>query len=101
MTPSREPVMWANIVAAIMSVLSLLVALDVISLTDEQFAAIETAVGAFGVVFWPILAGLIARSQVTPLADPKDVDGAPLVRETGAQPIKVAERAAAENEWSH
>jgi len=97
MSPSKAPIEWANIAAAILSVLSLLVAMDIISLTGEQFDAITQTIGAVGVALWPIIAGLWARQQTTPLADPKDVDGEALVRESGALPVKVAERAAAES----
>lgn len=96
MTPTREPILWSNVAAAILSVLSLLVAMGVISLSGDQFEAVEKTLSAVGVVLWPTLATLWARKQVTPLTNPRDVDGLPLVRETGEQPIKVAERAAAE-----
>lgn len=96
MTPSKAPVEWANIVAAILSLLSLAVAMGWLSLSGEQFKSIEVALGSIGVIAFPILSGLWTRRQVTPLAEPKDVDGLPLVRESGLQPIKVAERAAAE-----
>lgn len=96
MTPSKAPVEWANIVAAILSLLSLAVAMGWLSLSGEQFTAVEQALGAFGVVLWPMVAMFWARGQTTPLAEPKDVDGLPLIRESGAQPIRVAERAAAE-----
>ena len=94
MTPSKAPIEWANIVAALLSLLSLAVAMGWLNVTGDQFTAIEGALGAIGVVLWPTLAALWARKQTTPLSQPKDVDNTPLVRENGAQPIKVAERAA-------
>lgn len=88
MTPAKEPVTWANAVAAVLSVLSLFVAMNIFSLSGEQFDAIEMALGTLGVFVWPIAAALWARLQVTPLVAPKDVDGQPLVRESGKLPIK-------------
>lgn len=96
MTPSKAPVEWANIVAALLSLLSLAVAMGWITVTGEQYHAVEAALGTIGVVLWPTLATLWARLQVTTYAEPKDVDGVPLVRESGEQPIKVQERAVAE-----
>lgn len=96
MTPSKEPVTWASIVGAILSLLSLAVAMGWLSLSGEQFDALEQTLGAVGVVLWPVVAALWARMQTTPLASPVDVDGAALVRESGEQPIKVQERAMAE-----
>ena len=88
MSPSKAPIEWANIAAAILSVLSLLVAMDIISLTGEQFDAITQTIGAVGVALWPIIAGLWARQQTTPLAMPRDVDGAALTRPDNTPAIK-------------
>jgi hypothetical protein len=85
-TPSKEPVAWANIVAAIVALLSLAVAMGWISLTSEQFVEIERALGAVGVVLSPLIAAFWARRQVTPLAEPKDEDGSPLVRRADGGP---------------
>lgn len=95
MSPSKEPVTWANIVAAIVALLSLAVAMGWIHLTSDQFVEIERALGAFGVVAAPIAAALWARLQVTPLADPKDEDGSPLVRRADGQPTYAQTRAMA------
>lgn len=96
MTPSKEPVIYANIVTAIMAVLGALVALNVISLLPEQMQAIEAAIGAVLLIAGPVVATVLARRNSTPLADPKDVDGLPLVRESGEPSLKVQERAMAE-----
>lgn len=89
---NTQPVWSVNgIIAAVSAVIALAVAFG-LPLTADQKVAI---IGAVSVVA-PLLAAAIANPKVTPLADPKDVDGLPLVRESGSQPIKVAERARAE-----
>lgn len=89
---NTQPVWSVNgIIAAVSAVIALAVAFG-LPLTADQKVAI---IGAVSVVA-PLLAAAIANPKVTPLVAPKDVDGLPLVRESGAQPIKVAERAAAE-----
>lgn len=74
---NREPLaLRAAIVAAISSGLSLLVAFG-IGWTPEQAAAIMACVNAVSiavVVVW-------SRGSITPVADPRDAQGAPLVPE--------------------
>ena len=56
----REPVLWQT---AIMALINLLVAFNVWNPTATQISAINAALAA--------VLGLIVRSVVTPLADPK------------------------------
>jgi hypothetical protein len=96
MTPSKAPIEWANIVAAIVAGLSLGVAMGWLSLSGEQFSEIERFLGSMGVVVAPIGAALWARLQVTPLAEPRDTDGEILIKPSGLPANKVQERAKAE-----
>lgn len=70
----REPLaIRAAVVAAVSSIVSLLVAFGV-GWTPDQTAAIMAAVNALSiaiVVVW-------SRGTVTPVADPRDADGTPL-----------------------
>ena len=100
MTPSKEPVVWSNVASAIMAILGALVALGIINLLPPQMEAIEAAIGAVLLIAGPTISTMLARSNSTPLAEPKDVDGERLVRENGSMPIKVAERAAIATERS-
>ena len=69
MNPTKsEPVIVAQVAAAIVSILSMLVALGVLSVTPEQFGAIEQAIAAVLAIVAPLAAGLWARAQVTPVA---------------------------------
>lgn len=77
----REPVVTASaLVGVIMSGLAMLVALGVIRLDPDQMSAIETFLVAAIPLTIVVVGGLWARSQVTPLVDPRDKDGQPLVR---------------------
>lgn len=68
---NREPLATASgITAVVAAVIGLLVAFG-IDLTEDQKAAILTAVGVLG----PIAVALIARGRVTPLAAPQDDAG--------------------------
>jgi ABC-type transport system involved in cytochrome bd biosynthesis fused ATPase/permease subunit len=61
----REPVVWQT---ALMALVNLLVVFGVINWTAAQIGAVNAALAA--------ILGLIVRSVVTPLADPrKNVDG--------------------------
>lgn len=84
----REPVLVAQIVAAIMAVLGALVALGVVNLVPEQLSAVEQAIGAVLAVIVPLAATMWARAQVTPLADPRDDEGVKLQRVDGFDPVK-------------
>ena len=78
-TISREPVLTAQSITALISAgMVMLVALNVIDLDDTQQAAIM----AFAIAAVNIIAGVIARSWVTPLASPRAADGTPLVKST-------------------
>lgn len=70
-----QPVLsWAGIVAFIGGLLALLVTLGV-PITDDQTKAALAALVLAG----PIVTALVARRKVTPLANPKDNAGNPLV----------------------
>lgn len=84
----REPVIVAQLVAAVMAILSLLVALGVIDLGDAELTQIEQATAAVLTVMIPLIAALWARFQVTPVAAPKDDTGTPLQRVDGLPPVK-------------
>lgn len=84
----REPVLVAQIVAAIMAVLGALVALGVVNLVPEQLSAVEQAIGAVLAVIVPLAATMWARAQVTPLADPRDDEGVKLQRVDGFDAVK-------------
>ena len=92
--PNTEPVVWSNIVSAVMAALGALVALNVISLLPEQMAAIETAIGAILAVAGPLVSMWLGRQSSTPLADPKittdDGTVVPLVRKDTGQPTPQA-----------
>ena len=74
---SREPLMIrAAVVAAVAALINLAVAFGW-NLTVDQVGALNAAVGLVAtavMVVW-------SRGTVTPVADPRDADGAPLVRE--------------------
>lgn len=72
---TREPlVVRGAVVAAVEVILHVLVVLGVLPWSPDQEATIAAAVGVIGtavVVLW-------SRGAVTPVADPRAVDGAPL-----------------------
>ena len=71
---SREPLLTkASWTALVMAVIAVAVAFG-LPLTDEQQKAL---IGLAGVLA-PIAAAVWARSQVTPVADPRDDGGQPL-----------------------
>lgn len=75
----NEPVLTAQSITALISAgIVALVALGVIDLDDTQ----QAAVMAFAIALVNVIAGVIARSWVTPLSNPKDADGVKLVRNT-------------------
>ena len=74
---TNEPVVSAATIAgAIGAILVALVSLKVVNLTPEQSAAIMAAV----VAVLPIVMAFWARSRVTPLTLPTDIDGERLTR---------------------
>lgn len=74
----REPVLTAaTLTAAVAAVIGLLVSFG-LDVTQGQTEAILTAVG----VVFPIVAGLLARSSVTPVDAPKNSAGIPLIPDT-------------------
>jgi hypothetical protein len=70
---NNEPVMTAAGIAAVVGAVLVLAASFGMPLTEEQRTAILTVVGALA----PILLGLWARSQVTPVAKLEQVPSGP------------------------
>jgi hypothetical protein len=69
---NREPVLTVSaIVALIEAGITLLTVFGVIQITDTQ----QKALIAFIQLLIPVLGALVARHQVTPVADPKDYEG--------------------------
>lgn len=61
---NKEPVVWAAAITQIVeSIIPVLILFGVLMWTDEQIAAVFLAVG----VITKTVAGLFARSQVTPM----------------------------------
>ena len=85
----REPLITAGaITGAVTAVIALVVAFGV-DVTEDQQAAILGVVA----VIAPAVVALWSRRKVTPLADPKDTDGTPLMRETGAVTLRARDDA--------
>lgn len=82
---TREPVVIANSVAALISaVIVALVALGYLPWDEVQQAAVMGVV----VAAVNIVAAMWTRPQVTPLNSPRDADGQPLARLDGSPAIK-------------
>lgn len=82
---TREPVIIANSLAALVSALIVAaVALGYLDWDETQQAAVMAVV----VAAVNVVAGLWARGQVTPLNAPHDADGQPLARLDGSPAIK-------------
>jgi ABC-type nickel/cobalt efflux system permease component RcnA len=69
------------VVGAVMATLAMLVALGVINLEPSQMGAIETALVALVGLVVPLLGAWLARSKVTPVANPHNDAGERLVPE--------------------
>lgn len=81
MNSETQPVLTSTtIIALVTAVIALVVAFGV-ELTNEQTAAI---LGVVGVVA-PIAVGIYSSRKTTPLAEPQDKDGTPLVRSSDGQ----------------
>lgn len=91
MTPAKEPVIYSNILSAVMALLGALVALNVINLLPEQMQAVESALGAVLMVAGPAISTLLARRASTPLVEPRDETGAELVRKVDGRPTRAAQ----------
>lgn len=75
----NEPVLTAQAVTAVISALLVMaVSLGWVTLDTTQ----QAAVMAFVVAAVNIGAGLLARSRVTPIANPKAADGTPLIKQS-------------------
>lgn len=82
---TREPVIIANSIAALVSALIVAaVALGYLDWDETQQAAVMAVV----VAAVNVVAGLWARGQVTPLTQPRDADGAPLTRQDNSLPLR-------------
>lgn len=83
-----SPVGWsATIVALLGAFLGVLVAAGV-PISEE----LKIALLSFFATASPVLVWLLSRGRVTPLADPRDSNGVPLVRETDHEPPLQAQR---------
>jgi hypothetical protein len=60
----------------------MLISLQVLTLTDSQFAAVMAFVSAVAV-----LGAAVVRQYVTPLVDPRDATGEPLTRSDNSPAI--------------
>ena len=77
---NREPVLTAGaIVGAILSLVAALVAFGVVDWSEEQIGALEAALVAIVPMVLSLVGAWLARRQVTPVSDPRDNDGTPLV----------------------
>lgn len=75
----QEPVVIANAIAALVSaIIVAAVALGWLDWTETQQAAVMAVV----IAAVNVVAGVWARQQVTPLANPKAADGVELVRKS-------------------
>lgn len=75
--PQNEPVVSAGALAGVLSAVLLWVRMmGWINWTDDQFNQFMIVVS----LVLPIVTGIWARQRVTPLAAPRDTDGAPLSR---------------------
>lgn len=82
----NEPVLTAAAVAGlIMAGLTMAVSLGWLRLDEAQMQSIQGFVLPLIGLLLPLLAGLWARSQVTPTANPKTEDGEPAVIIPAAQ----------------
>lgn len=82
-----EPVLKAQLVTIATAVIGLLIAFGA-HVTDDQRVAIIGAISAI-VPLVALAAAWRSRSLVTPLASPRDADGAALVRQDGTAPLGV------------
>lgn len=79
---NREPVMTAGTLAGLVAgVIALLIAFGV-GVTPEQQKSILDFIPAVFAFAAPIVAAYFARKQVTPVADPKNDQGVPLIPAT-------------------
>lgn len=82
---NTEPVVTAASVAALISSgVAFARLMGWIVLDDEQFNALMVFVN----LLLPIVAAMWARAQVTPLRQPRDVDGQPLTRPDSSPALK-------------
>lgn len=80
-----QPVLTAASIAGVISAgISFARLMGWITLSDEQYNALMVFVG----LLLPIVAGLWAERQTTPLSDPRDTDNVPLVRPDNSRALK-------------
>lgn len=78
---SKEPVIWsAVIIGFVQATVVLCTAMGWVDLSTEQQSAVYAFAAALLALILPVLGAWYARSKTTPLADPRDEDGAPLSR---------------------
>lgn len=75
-----EPVLTAAVIAGlVMAFLGMAVSLNWLRLDSGQMEAIQSFILPAAGLILPLIAGLVARSQVTPTAAPRTADGEPAV----------------------
>lgn len=92
---NTEPVLTAAAVAGlIMAGLTMAVSLGWLNLTEDQMGAVQGFILPLAGLVLPLIAGFVARSQVTPTANPKTEDGQPavLIPKAQAQAMGLQER---------
>ena len=88
----REPVLTASVLSGlILSLLAFLAQRGYISWTADDASALAEFLSYAAPLVIVVVAGIVARYNVTPLADPKDVDGEPLTRSDNS-PAKKARK---------
>ena len=86
---NREPVLTASILTGlILSGLTFLAQRGVINWTADDASALAEFLGYAAPIVIVLVGGFIARYFVTPVSDPRDMDGAPLNRADGQDPIR-------------
>jgi len=77
---SKEPVLTAGVVVgAILSVVTALIAFGVVDWSEQQVSALEAALVSIVPIVLSVAGAYLARGKVTPVSDPHDNDGRPLV----------------------
>jgi 4-amino-4-deoxy-L-arabinose transferase-like glycosyltransferase len=82
MTHRPEPTLTAGALTAVVAAV-----LAVLAVFGYQFPeGVRDAIGPAVAIVAPLIAGWVARRRVTPVDDPQDVDGTPLVPITQVEP---------------
>lgn len=86
---NQDPSKWAGLIVTLVeAIIALAVSMGWLNVTDDQMQLIINVVIALIAVLTPVWGFLYTRMNATPLANPRDVDLHPLVREDGRQPLR-------------